>query len=130
LFAARNCLLTRAAAVYCFRQPDNDWMTKGSLMATDNDLDNTQPLDPQIEVLRSMIRLLLEEQLQPIKDQLSRVEMEEEAKARYVDLRSRLAKTQEGLDVLNNKFDALADEVRYLRKSVRLMEDKVDSLTV
>jgi len=34
------------------------------------------------------------------------------------------------LDVLNNKFDALADEVRFLRKSVRLMEDKVDSPAV
>lgn len=97
-------------------------------MGTENDLDNTHPLDPQTEALRSMIRSLLEDQLRPVRDQLSR--MEEEAKARYVDLRSRLAKTQEGLDVLNNKFDGLADEVRFLRKSVRLMEDKIDSPTV
>lgn len=99
-------------------------------MEPDNNLDNTQPLDPQTEALRSMIRALLQEQLRPIKEQLSLMETEEEAKARYVDLRSRLAKTQEGLDVLNDKFDALANEVRFLRKSLRFMEDKVDSLTV
>ncbi len=97
-------------------------------MENGNDLDNTQPLDPQTEALRSMIRLLLAEQLRPIMEQLSRIE--EDAKARYIDLRARLAKTQEGLDVINNKFDALADEVRFLRKSVRLVEDKVDSLAV
>ena|SRR2546428_93866 len=99
-------------------------------MEPDNDLDNTQPLDPRTEALRSMIRDLLEEQLRPIRERLYLMELEEEAKARYVDLRSRLAKTQEGLDVLNEKFDALANEVRFLRKSVRLMEDKVDSPTV
>jgi len=106
-------------------------------MATENDLDNTQPLDPQTEALRSMIRLLLEEHLRPIreqlhdfKNQLSSLETGEDAKARYVDLRARLAKMQEGLDVLNDKFDAQVNEMKYLRKSVRLMEDKVDSLTV
>ncbi len=99
-------------------------------MGTDNDLDNTQPLDPQTEALRSMIRSLLEEQLRPIREQLSRLETGEEAKARYVDLRASLAKTQEGLDVLNHKFDALADEVRFPRKSVRLLEDRIDSLPV
>jgi predicted nuclease with TOPRIM domain len=95
-------------------------------MTNDDNLDNTQPLDPQTEALRSMIRSLLEEQLRPVKEQLSR--MEEEAKARYVDLRARLARMQESLDVLNEKFDAQAEEVKFLRKSVRRMEDKVDPL--
>jgi len=97
-------------------------------MGTNSDSDNTKPLDPQTESLRLMIRSLLEEQLLPIREQLSRLETDE--KERYVDLRARLAKMQEGLDVLNNKFDAQADEVKFLRKSVRLLEDKVDPAPV
>lgn len=99
-------------------------------MGTNSDSDNTKPLDPQTEALRLMIRSLLEEQLLPIREQLARLETEENAKARYVDLRARLAKMQEGLDVLNNKFDAQADEVKYLRKSVRLLEDRIDPAPV
>lgn len=33
------------------------------------------------------------------------------------------------LDILNNKFDAQSDEVKFLRKSVRLMEDEIDPVT-
>lgn len=95
-------------------------------MGNSNDFDNTQPLDPQTEALRAMISSLLEEYLRPFQEQLARVETEENAKARYVDLRARLARLQESMDILNDKFDAQAGEVNYLRKSVRLLEDKID----
>ncbi len=106
---------------------------------TDNDptkdLDHTQPLDPQAAALRTMIGALLEEKLdakfeeklQPIRDQLARIE--DDSKARYVDLRSHITKLQASLDILNNKFDAQADEVRFLRKSVRDLEDNTDRVT-
>ncbi|MGH9844550.1 MAG: hypothetical protein ACREEM_37995 [Blastocatellia bacterium] len=98
---------------------------------TDNDptkdLDHTQPLDPQATALRAMISALLEEKLQPIRDQLARIE--DDSKARYVDLRNHITKLQASLDILNNKFDAQADEVRFLRKSVRDLEDKTDRVT-
>ena len=76
-----------------------------------------------------MINALLEEKLRPISEQLSRLETEEDAKARYVDLRAHIARVQAGLDILNEKFDAQANEVKFLRKSVRLLEDKTDPVT-
>lgn len=96
-------------------------------MEPSNGAEPTQPLDPQTEALRVMISSLLAENLRPIREQLFR--MDEDAKARYVDLRTRLARMQESLDVLNEKFDAQANEVKFLRKSVRLLEDKIDPVT-
>ncbi|HWQ36862.1 MAG TPA: hypothetical protein VNQ79_28780 [Blastocatellia bacterium] len=48
-------------------------------MGNNNDFDNTQPLDPQTEALRAMLSSLLEEHLRPFREQLARVETEENA---------------------------------------------------
>jgi predicted nuclease with TOPRIM domain len=96
--------------------------------------DQTQPLDPQAAALRAMIAALLdekleaklEEMLQPIRQQLARIE--EDSRARYVDLRNHMTKLQASFDILNNKFDAQGDEVKFLRKSVRTLEDKTDAV--
>ena len=82
-----------------------------ALMEANKDVDRTQLPDPQTEALRSMISSLLEEKLQPIRAQLSSLAahislIEEDSKARYVDLRAHLAKVIASLDILNSRFDA------------------------
>jgi len=103
-------------------------------MDTNKAHDQINSADPQVEALRSMISSLLEEKLQPVKAQLGNLAaqlslIEEDSKARYVDLRAHLTKVQASLDILNNKFDAQSDEVKFLRKSVRMLEDKADPIT-
>jgi len=104
-------------------------------MDTTKDIEPTQPLDSQTEALRSIIGSLLDEKLQPIRADLiglktQIVRIEDDSKARYVDLRAHLAKMQASLDLLNSKFDVQADEVKFLRKSVRELEDRADAITV
>ncbi len=93
------------------------------------DAEPARPLDPETAALAALFGALLEEKLeaklQPLRRQIER--LDEDAKARYVDLRSHLSKLQASLDILNNKFDALGDEVRFLRKSVRALEDKTEA---
>lgn len=103
-------------------------------METNKGRDQTQSPDPLAEALRQMISSLLDEKLQPINVELANLSaqlfrMEEASKARYGDLRTRRARMQDSLDVLNEKFDAQSNEVKFLRKSVRLLEDKVDPVT-
>jgi chromosome segregation ATPase len=88
-------------------------------------------LDVSLSALRTELKGDLNEvkvDLNQVKVDLARVETElkEDTRARYVDLRKHISKLQISIDIMADKFDAYAEESKFLRKEVRRLEDQID----
>jgi chromosome segregation ATPase len=86
-------------------------------------------LKTRLDVSLSALRTELKTDLNEVKTDLAHVESElkEDARARYVDLRKHISKLQISIDIMADKFDAYAEESKFLRKEVRRLEDQIDA---
>ncbi len=86
-------------------------------------------LKTRLDVSVSALRAELKTDFGEVKAGLARVESElkEESRTRYVDLRKHISKLQISIDIMADKFDAYAEESKFLRKEVRRLEDQIDA---
>ncbi len=77
-------------------------------------------LKEEMRELRQEVRELRQE-VQDVEQRLS-----EEIRQRYVDLRQRIERLQGSVNLMDNRFEHHAEEINYLRKSLRDLEKRVD----
>ena len=78
----------------------------------------------ELSAIKEEVRELRHELKQEVRDVEQR--LSEEIRQRYVDLRQRLERLQGSVNLMDNRFEHHAEEINYLRKSLRDLEKRID----
>lgn len=98
--------------------PDLYFWMKARMDASSNDMWK------ELSAIKEELRELRHELKQEIRDAEQR--LSEELRQRYVDLRQRIERLQGSVNLMDNRFEHHAEEINYLRKSLRDLEKRVD----